>query len=192
MRSRKPLLVVALVLLATGSTSARLVPLVPLTPRATIAHYNGNTGVNTPLWNVANGDVPAVVTGAACPAPAIFGPLVGNLDNAKAVVGQPWGPILDIGTCATGIGAGVVYMRTSCINGPSVALPGGCPGELLITGNQLAVLQVPHNGVILNVPNMPIPTSALGLPWAMQALVRGTSGGAELSSVLYGVVDVCF
>jgi hypothetical protein len=192
MRSRKPLLVVALVLLATGSTSARLAPLEPLTPRATIGHYNGNLGINTPVWNLANGDIPAPVTGAACPAPAIFGPLVGNLDNAKTVGGQLWGPILDIGTCTGGTGAGVVYMRTGCINGPTLTLTGGCMSELLITGGSLAVLQVPHNGVILNIPNQLIPLTAIGAPWAAQVLVRGMSGGAELSTVLYGVVDACF
>jgi hypothetical protein len=191
MRSRRPLLVITLLFIAT-STHARLAPLEPLTPRATIGHYNGNLGINTPVWNVTNGDVPAAVTGAACPAPAIFGPLVGNPDNAKTVGGQTWGPILDIGTCTAGIGAGVVYMRTGCFNGPTLTLTGGCMSELLITGGSLAVLQVPHNGVILNIPNQLIPLSAIGAPWAAQVLVRGTSGTAELSTVLYGVVDACF
>jgi hypothetical protein len=172
-------------------SSARLSAPLPPTPRATIAHYNGNTGVNTPLWDLTNGDVPPVFVGAACPPAAAFGPLVGNADNAKAVVGSTWGPILNIGTCATGVGAAIIRLRTNCINGPTVTLP-GCTGELLIAGTLIATLNVPHNGIICNVPNQPIPTSAVGAPWAVQAQVRGSSGGVELSSTIYGVVDVCF
>ena len=39
----------------------------------------------------------ATVAGAP-PAPTPFGPIVGNLDNAKCVVGDTWGPILLIGS----------------------------------------------------------------------------------------------
>jgi len=173
-----------------------LAPAAPLSPRATIAHYNGNAGINTPLWSTINGDVPAVVVAAACPAPVAFGPLIGNADNAKAVVGQMWGPILDIGTCASGPGNAVIRLRPSCINGPSVTLPGGCVSEVLINGPLLASLVVGHNGVFCNVPNQSIPTSAIGLSWAAQATVSGANSAGttalELSSVLYGVVDICF
>ena len=171
-------------------------PLAPLSPRATIAHYNGSTGINTPLWNLANGDVPAAVVAAACPLPVAFGPLVGNADNAKAVAGQSWGPILNIGTCASGSGNAVIRLRTACVNGPSVTLPGGCLSKVLIAGTLLGSLVVPHNGVTCNVPNQLIPTSAVGSAWAAQATVNGGSAtgvvASELSSVIYGVVDVCF
>jgi hypothetical protein len=190
MLPRRSLLLAAVVVCLFGaSSSARLTP---PSPRATIGHYNGNTGANTPLWSVANGDVPAAFVGAACPAAAAFGPLVGNADNAKAVAGQTWGPILNIGTCATGPGVAIVRLRTSCINGPSLTFPGPCTGEVLIGGTSLTTINVVHGGATANVPNMPIPTSAVGAAWAAQALVRGMSGGVELSSAIYGVVDVCF
>jgi len=162
-----------------------------LSPRALIGHYNGNLGINTPQWSLANGDVPAVTVALAPPAPLVFGPLVGNLDNAKAVGGQTWGPILNIGTCATGPGAGIVYLRSTVLNGPNTTF-GLCTSEILMGGPVIAQLQVPHGGATLNVPNQAVPLAAVGSPWVCQVLVRGTTFGTELSSALYGVVDVCF
>ena len=180
-----------LVLTALGALRAE--PPAPFTPRATIGHYNGNTGVNTPLWSGVNGDVPAVVVAAAVPPAGVFGPLVGNADNAKAVVGQMWGPLLNIGTCAVGAGVAIVRLRPTAINGPNVVLPGGCIGEVLHGGTLLGTINAPHGGVVCNVPNQPIPTSAIGMPWAAQATLRGAApGGTELSSVIYGIVDICF
>jgi len=168
-------------------------PAAPVSPRATIGHYNGNTGVNTPLWDLANGDVPLVVVAAAPPAPVAFGPLVGNADNAKAVAGQSWGPILNIGTCSVGPGLAVIRLRPTAFNGPSMVLPGGCISEVLQTGTLLGLINAPHAGVTCNVPNQLIPTSAVGSSWSAQATVRAPApGGMELSSVIYGVVDVCF
>ena len=185
--------------LATSAAAALALPLTPICaptpPRALIGHYNGNLGINTPLWDLTNGDVPAAVVAAAPPAAAVFGPVTGNADNAKAVVGQQWGPILNIGTCATGPGAVILRLRTAPINGPSTTLP-GCVSEILIGGTQLGQVTAPHNGVICNIPNQLIPASALGSSWAAQATVRGatTAGTAaiELSSALYGVVGLGF
>jgi hypothetical protein len=154
-------------------------------------HYNGNAAVNTPLWSLANGDIPAATVGLACPPDVAFGPLVGNADNAKVVVGSTWGPILNIGTCAVGPGAVAFSLRPTCVNGPTLTMPGGCPGELLILGVVFASMVVAHGGVTCNIPNQPVPASALGLSWACQGFVR-TATGSELSSVIYGVVDVCF
>jgi len=186
---------------AASALVALVVPVPPLPapapPQALIGHYNGNLGINTPLWDLTNGDVPAAVVAAAPPAPAVFGPAFGNLDNAKAVVGQQWGPILDIGTCAGGpFGGVVVRMRATCINGPNATLLGPCVSEILNGGTQLGQINATHNGVISNIPNQLIPASALGVSWAAQALVRGqtTAGTAalELSSALYGVVGLAF
>lgn len=172
----------------------RVEPPAPLafTPRATIAHYNG-LGVNVPSWDLTNGDVPAVVTGLSCPTPTIFGPTTGNADNAKAVGGQSWGPILNLGTCVTNPGIAVIRLKRLCANGASLTLPGGCPGQILQAGPTVATLNANHNGVICNVPNQPVPLAAIGAQWSVQAVVRefGTVR-AELSTVLYGVVDTCF
>jgi hypothetical protein len=186
--------------LAASALAALVLPVVPsfapAPPRALIGHYNGNLGINTPLWDLTNGDVPAAVVAAAPPAPVVFGAIFGNLDNAKAVVGQQWGPILNIGTCAGGPGAVVVRMRTTCINGPNTTLLGGCVSEILNGGALLGLINAPHNGVISNIPNQLIPAAALGSSWAAQALVRGaTTAGTpaiELSSALYGVVGLGF
>ena len=173
---------------------APLAPLAP--PRATIGHYNGNAGINTPLWDLTNGDVPAAVIAAAPPAPGVFGPTVGNADNAKAVVGQQWGPILNIGTCAAGPGAAVIRLRSASISGPNVTLLGGCVSQVLIGGVQFGQITAPHNGVFCNVPNQLVPPGALGSTWAAQAVVRGANsagvGAIELSSALYGVVGLAF
>jgi hypothetical protein len=171
----------------------RTPPSAPLTPRATIAHYNGATGTNVPLWDLTNGDVPTVVVAPACPAPAAFGPTTGNADNAKAVGGQQWGPILNLGTCVTGPGMALIRLRVSCVNGPTFTLPGGCLGQVLQASVLLGAVNAPHNGVICNVPNQAVPLSAIGAPWAAQATVSefGTTR-RELSSVIYGVVDACF
>ena len=166
-------------------------PSAPLSPRATIGHYNGNLGINTPLWSTVIGDLPAATVAGAPPAPTVFGPIIGNPDNAKAVGGQSWGPILNIGTCVTGIGAGIVYLRSTVVNGPNTTF-GICTSEILMGGPILAQLQVAHNGVILNVPPQPVPAAAIGSSWVSQALVRGAVSGAELSSAIYGTVDVCF
>lgn len=164
----------------------------PLSPRALIGHYNGNAGINTAQWSLVNGDVPAPVVAGVPPAPTVFGPLVGNADNAKAVGGQTWGPILNIGTCATGAGAGIVYLRSTAINGPNTTF-GVCTSEVLMGGPIIAQLTVPHGGAFLNVPNQPVPLAAVGSPWVCQVLVRGSVVvGTELSTALYGVVDVCF
>jgi hypothetical protein len=167
-------------------------PPAPLTPRATIAHYNGATGINAPLWDLTNGDVPTVVVAPTCPVPTPFGPTTGNADNAKPVGGQQWGPILNLGTCVTGPGVAVIRLRLSCANGPSVTL-GGCPAQVLQAGALVGTLNALHNGVICNVPNQAVPLAAIGAPWSVQATVSefGTVR-RELSSVIYGVVDACF
>jgi hypothetical protein len=171
-----------------ASSNARLAPVVP---RATIGHYNGNAAVNTPLWSLVNGDIPAAFVGAAPPLAAPFGPVIGNADNAKCVGGNTWGPILNIGTCVTGPGVAIIKLRTTCINGPTIALP-GCLGEILISGNLVGTITANHLGVFCNVPNQPVPLTAVGASWSAQATVRGTSGGLELSSAIYGLIDVCF
>ncbi|MEQ1892163.1 MAG: hypothetical protein ABL998_06445 [Planctomycetota bacterium] len=170
----------------------RVEPLSVLSPRATIAHFNGN-GTNVPLWDITNGDVPLVVTGLSCPAPAVFGPTTGNPDNAKAVGGQTWGPILNLGPCVTGPGNALVRMRPSCAFGPTVTLPGGCSGQILQAGVLLGTIVAQHNGLVCNVPNQPVPLAAVGLSWSAQATL-GEFGTVrrELSSVIYGTVDVCF
>lgn len=186
--------------LAASALAALVLPAAPspapAPPRALIGHYNGNLGINTPLWDLTNGDLPAAVVAAAPPAAAVFGPVFGNLDNAKAVVGQMWGPILNIGTCAQGPGAVVVRMRATCINGPNTTLLGPCVSEILTGGAQLGQITAPHNGVFSNIPNQLIPASTLGTSWAAQALVRGQTsagtGAMELSSALYGVVGLAF
>ena len=173
---------------------APIAPLAP--PRATIGHYNGNAGINTPLWDLANGDVPPAVVALVPPLPAVFGPTVGNADNAKAVINQPWGPILNIGTCAGGPGAAIIRLRSTPINGPNVTLLGPCLSQVLIGGVQFGQIVTAHNGVICNVPNQLVPPGALGSTWAAQAVVRGasTAGTAaiELSSTIYGVVGLGF
>ena len=185
-------------LLTTAALALALpAPLAPVPPpRATIGHYNGNLGINTPLWDMSNGDVPAAVVAAAPPAPVVFGPIVGNAFNAKAVAGQMWGPTLNIGTCAGGPGAAVIRLRTTAINGPSVTLLGGCISEVLIGGTALGQITAPHNGIICNVPGQLIPPGAVGSSWAAQAVVRGasTAGTAaiELSSTIYGIADIAF
>ena len=163
-------------------------------PRATIAHYNGAAGVNVPQWDLTNGDVPVAVVSPSCPTPAPFGPTTGNADNAKAVASQQWGPILNLGTCVTGPGVAVIRMRPTCVNGTTITLPGGCgSGQILQAGTLLATLNAPHNGVVCNVPNQAVPASAVGFAWTAQATIRefGTVR-AELSSLLYGVVDIAF
>ena len=184
----------SLAILCAPATLAAFAPspaFEPLSPRATIGHYNGNLGINTPQWSLANGDVPLATIAAAPPAALAFGPLVGNIDNAKAVGGQSWGPILNIGTCVTGLGAGIVYLRTTAINGPNSTF-GPCTSEILMGGPILAQLTVPHNGSILDIPSQPVPLAAVGSSWVAQVAVRGSVAGIELSSALYGVVDVCF
>lgn len=168
-------------------------PLVAFSPRATIAHYDGAAGVNSPLWDLTNGDVPLVVVSPSCPVPTVFGPTFPNADNAKAVGGQPWGPILNLGPCVTNPGVAVINLRLACANGPTFTLPGGCLGQILTAGTQLGTLIVPHNGLICNVPSQTVPLSAIGAPWCAQATIRefGTVR-LELSSVIYGVVDACF
>lgn len=166
----------------------------PFTPRATIAHFNGN-GTNVPLWDLTNGDVPLVVTGPTCPLPATFGPtttVIGN-DNAKAVGGQLWGPILNLGPCVTGPGNAVIRLRPNCAFGPTLTLPGGCSGQILQSGTLLGSIIDQHNGLQCNVTNQAVPLAAVGLSWSAQATIRefGTVR-TELSSVIYGVVDVCF
>lgn len=180
--------------LLTGALFLSATPPAPpaLTPRALIGHYNGNLGINTPQWSLLNGDVPPATVAGLPPAPVVFGPLVGNLDNAKAVGGQTWGPILNIGTCATGAGAGIVFLRSTVVNGPNTTF-GVCTSEILMAGPIIAQLQVPHAGGTLNIPNQAVPLAAVGSPWVCQVLVRGSVVvGTELSSALYGVVDVCF
>lgn len=172
----------------------RVEPVTALTPRATIAHYDGN-GTNVPLWDLTNGDVPLVVTGPICPLPTTFGPtttVAGN-DNAKAVGGQFWGPILNLGTCVTGPGNALIRLRPSCAFGPTVTLPGGCLGQILQAGTLLGTIIAQHNGVQCNVPNQAVPLAAVGLSWSAQATI-GEFGTVrrELSSVIYGTVDVCF
>jgi hypothetical protein len=172
-----------------ASSARSSVPLV--LPRVTIGHYNGNTGVNLLQWDLTNGDVPAATVAGAPPAPTVFGPLVGNADNAKCVVGDTWGPILvNTGICGVGPGVAVVRLKTTVFNGPTITPP-GCTSEILITGNTLGSLTVNHSGGSINIPNQTIPTSALGAPWAAQVTQRGP-GGYKLSSALYGVVDACF
>jgi hypothetical protein len=172
------------------SFNARAIEPVALSPRATINHYNGNAGINSALWSLTNGDVPAATVAGAPPAPTVFGPLVGNADNAKCVVGDSWGPILVNTGCGIGPGIAIIRLKTTAFNGPTVALP-GCTSELLITGNALGSITVNHTGGPINVPNQPIPASALGASWAAQA-TRRSSGGLKLSSTIYGVVDACF
>jgi len=185
----------SLTLVAVAAALAVPAPVSPVafTPRATIAHYNGATGINIPLWDLTNGDVPLVVVAPGCPAPAIFGPTTGNADNAKAVGGQFWGPILNLGTCVTGPGIAQVRLRLACANGASVTLPGGCPGQILQAGTLLGTLNTQHNGVFCNFTNQAVPISAIGAPWSAQATI-GEFGTVrrELSSVIYGVVDTCF
>ena len=173
-----------------ASSSARSIEPGAPAPRATIGHYNGNTGINIRLWDLGNGDIPAATVAGAPPAPTVFGPLVGNADNAKCVVGSTWGPILSVGGCGIGPGDAIIRLKTTVFNGPSLALP-GCAGELLITGTALGSVTASHAGGAINVPNQPIPAAALGAPWAAQAIVRGP-GGLQLTSALYGVVDTCF
>jgi len=173
-----------------ASSSARLSAPRALAPRATIGHYNGNTGINIRLWDLSNGDIPAATVAGVPPAPTVFGPLVGNADNAKCVVGNSWGPILSVGGCGIGPGDAVIRLKTTVFNGPIVALP-GCAGELLTTGNTLGSVIATHAGGAINVPNQSIPAAALGAPWAAQATVRGP-GGLQLTSAIYGVVDACF
>ena len=165
---------------------------VVLTPRATIAHYNG-AGVNIPTWDLANGDVPAAVVGPSCPPDTVFGPTTGNADNAKAVGGQTWGPILNLGGCITTPGFAVIRLRRLCANGATLTLPGGCPGQILQASPLVGSFNANHNGVFCNVPNQTVPLAAIGSQWSVQATVRefGTVR-AELSSVIYGVVDACF
>ena len=188
----------SLTLAAAAATLAiaptpRFEPPAPFAPRATIAHYNGATGVNLPLWDLSNGDVPAVVVNPTCPTPAPFGPTTGNTDNAKAVASQQWGPILNLGTCVTGPGNAFIRLRPTCVNGTTLTLPGGCLGQVLQAGALLGMITAPHNGVTCNVPNQAIPTSAVGFAWTAQASVRefGTVR-TELSSLLFGVVDIAF
>ncbi|MEQ1892578.1 MAG: hypothetical protein ABL998_08565 [Planctomycetota bacterium] len=182
-----PLLTLALFLPA-----AKPEPAAPLSPRATIGHYNGNLGINTPQWSLINGDIPAAVVAAAPPAPIVFGPLVSVGANAKAVGGQNWGPVLNIGTCAASPGVGIVYLRTTPINGPNMTI-GICTSEILMGGPTLAQLPVPFAGTTLLVPPQPVPLAAIGSNWVSQVLVRGgTVSGAELSTAIYGTVDVCF
>lgn len=167
-------------------------PAAPLTPRALIGHYNGNTGINTAQWSLVNGDTPAPTVAPLPPAPITFGPLIGNADNAKAVAGQSWGPLLNLGVCVTTPGVGIVFLRTTVVNGPNWTF-GLCTSEILMAGTVLAQLQVPHNGVLLDVPSQPVPTAAIGNAWVSQVLLRGSGVvGAEFSSALYGVVDSCF
>ena len=134
-----------------------------------------------------------VVTGASCPAATIFGPPFGNLDNAKAVALNSWGPILNLGPCVTGPGNALVRLRPSCAFGPTFALPGGCNGQVLQAGALLGTIIAQHNGVVCNVPNQAVPLTAVGLSWSAQATL-GEFGTVrrELSSVIYGIVDVCF
>jgi len=161
-------------------------------PRATIAHYNGS-GVNIPAWDLVNGDVPAVVLGPTCPVPTPFGPTTGNADNAKAVGGQPWGPILNLGGCITTPGFAVIRLRRLCLNGATLTLPGGCLGQILQSGTLLGTVNANHNGFTCNVPNQLVPLAAIGSAWSVQATVREFGVvNAELSTVLYGVVDACF
>lgn len=183
----------SLTLVAVAAALAVPVPPVAFTPRATIAHYNGAAGTNIPLWDLTNGDVPLVVVAPGCPAPTIFGPTTGNADNAKAVGGQQWGPILNLGPCVTGPGIAQIRLRLSCANGPTFTLPGGCPGQILQAGTLIGTLNVQHNGVTCNVTNQTVPLSAIGAPWSAQANI-GEFGTVrrELSSVIYGVVDTCF
>jgi len=186
----------SLTLLAAAATlawTARVEPPAPFAPRATIAHYNGATGTNIPLWDVTNGDVPAAVVSPSCPAPTVFGPTSSVVDDAKAVGGQFWGPILNLGTCVTGPGIAQIRLRLSCANGPTFTLPGGCLGQILQASTLLGTLNAPHNGVICNVPNQAVPLSAIGAPWSAQATIHefGTVR-LELSSVIYGVVDATF
>jgi len=168
----------------------------PAPPRALIGHYNGNAGINTPLWDLTNGDVPAAVVALAPPLPAVFGPTVGNADNAKAVINQTWGPILNIGTCAGGPGAAIIRLRAAPISGPTVTLLGPCISQVLIGGVQLGQIVAAHNGIICNVPNQLVPPGALGSTWAAQAVVRGANSAGvpaiELSSTIYGVVGLAF
>jgi len=187
------LLPLAALAAALAAPLVRVEPPAAFSPRATIAHYNGATGINIPQWDLTNGDVPLVVVAPGCPAPTIFGPTTGNADNAKAVGGQTWGPILNLGPCVTGPGVALVRLRPSCINGPSGTLPGGCPGQLLIAGAQIGSLTAQHNGVTCNVPNQAVPLAAIGASWAAQATISefGTIR-RELSTVIYGVVDACF
>ena len=45
--------------LAASALAVLALPVAPAPPRALIGHYNGNLGINTPLWDLTNGDVPA-------------------------------------------------------------------------------------------------------------------------------------
>jgi len=184
----------SLSLLALGLLlpSAAPEPAAPLTPRATIGHYNGNLGINTAQWSLANGDVPPITVAGAPPAPITFGPLVSVGANAKAVGGQNWGPVLNVGSCAGNPGVGIVYLRTTAINGPNTTI-GICTSEILMGGPILAQLQVPYAGPTLIVPPQPVPLAAVGSNWVSQVLMRGSPvAGAELSTAIYGTVDVCF
>ena len=168
-------------------------PLAPFAGRATIAHYDGATGVNVPLWDVTNGDVPAVVVAPTCPAATAFGPTTGNADNAKVVGGQQWGPILNLGVCVTNPGFAVIRLRVACANGPTLTLPGGCHAQILQQGILLGTIQAPHNGLVCNVPNQSVPLSAIGANWSAQATIHeGGTVVTELSSVIYGTVDATF
>ena len=188
----KTALCLAALLLVPASTKIAPPEPVAFSPRATIAHYNG-LGINVPSWDLTNLDVPLVVVGPTCPTPTVFGPTGPTAANAKAVGNQSWGPILNLGTCITTPGFALIRLRRLCANGASVTLPGGCLGQILQSGPLSATITANHNGVICNVPPQAVPLAAIGASWSAQATVRefGTTR-AELSSVLYGVVDACF